>query len=238
MIVKSILGDAAEVSELVNTEDVDIAAKTAAKKRLQLKSDDPLEEIKRTILISGLPNTATKSKLKQLCSKFGKVKKIQYPAPDRDDTNAIIIYKSIKSAVRSFQKLNGSKFEDKFVNACLIAKEGKKPLRKDLDKSKLIVRNVAFKCKEEDLKSAFGKCGDVINIELPTKTDGKGRTLMRGFAFVQFSNQEHAKSAMEELNKKMIKGRPIIIDWAVPKDKFVANNGEGHFILVICLVSF
>ena len=216
----SISGDGTEASAELNENK-----KKLEEEKQPHKIDEKAEEIKRTIVISGLPNTATKSKIKLLCSKFGKVKKIEFPAHDRDVSTSIVIYKSIKSAVRGFQKINGSKFEDKVINSCLLSKEGKQPLKKVLDKSKLIVRNIAFKCKEDDLKIAFEKFGKIASIEIPTKVDGKGRKRMRGFAFVQFLNQQNAKSAMTELNKTSILGRPIVIDWAVPKDEFVAKSG-------------
>lgn len=221
-----LLGDAADAAKVIETNHDENLVEKAAKKIAHQKTGDSTEEIHRTIVISGLPNTATKSKLKQLCCKFGKVKKIQFPAPDRDESTSIVIFKSIKGAVRSFQKLNGTKFDENFINACLIAKEGKKPIKRELDKAKLIVRNIAFKCKEENLKNAFKKFGEIISIELPSKIDGKGRKRMRGFAFIQFTNKDQANSAMENMNKTMMHGRPIIIDWAVPKDEFVAQNGK------------
>ena len=196
------------------------------KKQLNQRTDDRADEVKRTIVISGLPSTATKSKLKLLCCKFGKVKKIEFPAPGRDESTSFITFKSIKGTVRSFQKLNGSKFDSTIINSYLLAKEGKHPTKKNLDQSKLIVRNIAFKCNEKELKTAFQKFGEIDNIDLPTKIDERGRKRMRGFAFVQFKNKDHAKSAIKELNKTVIHGRPIIIDWAVPKDEFMSKNGK------------
>ena len=200
------------------------------RKKINQRANDVTEEIKRTIVISGLPSSTTKSKLKLLCCKFGKVKKIEFPAPERGEGTSLVIFKSIKGAVRSFQKLNGSKFDKTIIYSCLLAKEDKNPMKKYLDRSKLIVRNIAFKCTEEDLKTAFQKFGEIGTIDLPAKIDGQGRKRMRGFAFVQFKNIEHAKSAMKELNKTVIHGRPIIIDWAVPKDEFISKNSEYlHF---------
>ena len=40
------------------------------------------------------------------------------------------------------------------------------------------------------------------------------------YAFVQFSSFFSAKKAIEELNSKEIKGRPVAVDWVVPKQQY------------------
>ena len=230
-LMDCLLGDTKEASE--ELEEDEVHEEKELKKPNQ-RTDDRADEIKRTIVILGLPNTATKSKLKLLCCKFGKVKKIEFPAPSRDVGTSFVTFKSIKGTVRSFQKLNGSKFDNTVITSYLLAKEDKNPTKKGHDKSKLIVRNIAFKCNEEELKTAFQKFGEIDSIDLPTKIDEHGRKRMRGFAFVQFKNKDHARSAIKELNKTVLHGRPIIIDWAVPKDEFMSKNGKGLFLSKPC----
>ena len=184
------------------------------------------DETKRTVVVTGLNNEVTKSKLKVFLSQQGKVEKIQFPAPSRDESTALVTYKSIKGAVRAFQKLPGTKFGENIVQACLLTKEGKQPPRNVLDKSKLIVRNLSFKCKKEDISKMFEKYGRVLNVELPTKIDARKKKKLRGFGFVQFANEQMAKAALDGLNKEELLGRPMIIDWAVPKEKFVAKKGK------------
>ncbi|XP_010765259.1 RNA-binding protein 28-like, partial [Notothenia coriiceps] len=50
---------------------------------------------------------------------------------------------------------------------------------------------------------------------------------MRGFAFVQFKNVSEAAKALTAMNLKEIKGRQVAIDWAVPKDKFIATQSSA-----------
>ncbi|NXV24957.1 RBM28 protein, partial [Cepphus grylle] len=88
-------------------------------------------------------------------------------------------------------------------------------------KARLIVRNLSFKCSEDDLKSLFSPFGTVLEVNIPKKTDGK----MRGFAFVQFRNVPEASKALRAMNMKEIKGRPVAVDWAVAKDKYRATQG-------------
>ncbi|XP_056137738.1 RNA-binding protein 28 [Lampris incognitus] len=101
-----------------------------------------------------------------------------------------------------------------------------KGIRKNMMKARLIIRNLSFKCSEEDLKQTFASFGTVLETKIPLKPDGK----MRGFAFVMFKNVSEAGRALSAMNLKEIKGRPVAVDWAVPKDKFVAtqpSSSEG-----------
>nr|XP_006007900.2 PREDICTED: RNA-binding protein 28 [Latimeria chalumnae] len=96
-----------------------------------------------------------------------------------------------------------------------------KSLKKSHRKARLIIRNLSFKCSEDDLKEAFSKHGAVLEVNIPRKQDGK----MRGFAFVQFKNVLEAGKALKQMNMKEIKGRPVAVDWAVAKDKYRATQG-------------
>ncbi|XP_058537378.1 RNA-binding protein 28 isoform X1 [Ochotona princeps] len=95
-------------------------------------------------------------------------------------------------------------------------------------KARLIIRNLSFKCSEDDLKTVFAQFGAVLEVNIPRKPDGK----MRGFAFVQFKNLLEAGKALKGMNMKEIKGRTVAVDWAVAKDKYkdtqpVSGPGKG-----------
>ncbi|XP_036282003.1 RNA-binding protein 28 isoform X1 [Pipistrellus kuhlii] len=96
-------------------------------------------------------------------------------------------------------------------------KEQKSKKAKVADKkARLIIRNLSFKCSEDDLKTIFAQYGAVLEVNIPRKPDGK----MRGFAFVQFKNLLEAGKALKSMNMKEIKGRTVAVDWAVAKDKY------------------
>ncbi|XP_040857949.1 RNA-binding protein 28 isoform X2 [Ochotona curzoniae] len=95
-------------------------------------------------------------------------------------------------------------------------------------KARLIIRNLSFKCSEDDLKTVFAQFGAVLEVNIPRKPDGK----MRGFAFVQFKNLLEAGKALKGMNMKEIKGRTVAVDWAVAKDKYkdtqpVSGSGKS-----------
>lgn len=112
---------------------------------------------------------------------------------------------------------NKSKETRKNENSESPKKEPKHKKAKVADKkARLIIRNLSFKCSEDDLKSVFTHYGTVLEVNIPRKPDGK----MRGFAFIQFKNLLEAGKALKGANMKEIKGRTVAVDWAVAKDKY------------------
>ncbi|KAJ0069733.1 hypothetical protein NL108_012351, partial [Boleophthalmus pectinirostris] len=95
-----------------------------------------------------------------------------------------------------------------------------KGFKKSKLKARLIIRNLSFKCSEDDLRETFAKFGTVLEARIPLKPDGK----MRGFAFVLFKNVSEAAKALTAMNMKEIKGRPVAVDWAVAKDKYLSTQ--------------
>lgn len=112
---------------------------------------------------------------------------------------------------------NKSKEKGKTENSESPKKELKPKKAKVADKkARLIIRNLSFKCSEDDLKTVFSQFGTILEVNIPRKPDGK----MRGFAFVQFKNLLEAGKALKGMNMKEIKGRTVAVDWAVAKDKY------------------
>uniref|UniRef100_A0A671S1K8 RNA-binding protein 28-like n=1 Tax=Sinocyclocheilus anshuiensis TaxID=1608454 RepID=A0A671S1K8_9TELE len=116
-------------------------------------------------------------------------------------------------------------------------------IKKNKLKARLIIRNLSFKCEEDDLTQIFSKFGTVIEAKIPLKPDGK----KRGFAFVQFKNMAEAGKALAAMNLKEIKeindilnitfllnvfytfltDRQVAVDWAIAKDKYLATQSAG-----------
>ncbi|CAH0663734.1 unnamed protein product [Spodoptera exigua] len=85
--------------------------------------------------------------------------------------------------------------------------------------ARLVVRNVSFKATEETLKEHFAPYGDILEVKLLKKPDGK----LVGCAFVHFKNVPMAKKALLNTNMKPFLGRPISVDWAVAKNKYMQH---------------
>ncbi|XP_063993576.1 RNA-binding protein 28-like [Diachasmimorpha longicaudata] len=96
-------------------------------------------------------------------------------------------------------------------------------LRKQQKRSRIIVRNLPFAVTEEDLKNYFSEYGNITEVKLLTKSDGK----RVGCGFLQFDHVQSAAKAIRGSNLRPLMDRLIVVDWAVPKDQFQnANKNE------------
>ena len=88
---------------------------------------------------------------------------------------------------------------------------------------KLYVGNLSFNTSESQLRELFAAHGEVASASLVMDRD-TGRP--RGFGFVEFSNDEHARAAMAALNGKNVDGRDLTVNEAKPRE---AGAGRGGF---------
>ncbi|XP_062860354.1 RNA-binding protein 28 isoform X2 [Trichomycterus rosablanca] len=200
-----------------------------------------------TLFVRNLPTSASNQQLEEIFSEIGPVKRcfvVKDKGSEKCRGIGYVTYSMAEDAQRAIQDIkhyDGKKISviqaKKKINdrkkgkAEKAEKEAEKPpdskpqqksqgMRKKKLKAKLIVRNLSFKCSEEELKQIFSKYGTVLEANIPLKPDGK----KRGFAFVQFKNMLEAGKALAATNLKEIKDRKVAVDWAVSKDKFLANQ--------------
>ncbi|KAL4141637.1 hypothetical protein QTP88_004242 [Uroleucon formosanum] len=83
-------------------------------------------------------------------------------------------------------------------------------------RGRLIIRNLPFTTDEEQLKEHFSKFGEINDIKLLRKPDGK----LVGCGFVQFIVKQNAAKAIAHTSGKDFGGRSIVVDWAIPKNKY------------------
>ncbi|KAL6733195.1 hypothetical protein Aduo_003862 [Ancylostoma duodenale] len=83
---------------------------------------------------------------------------------------------------------------------------------------RMIIRNLPFKTKKEDLQNVCSKFGTFTDIVLPPSKKMPGR--IAGFAFVQFKTRGAAEKAREHFNSNKFQGRLVAADWALPKDTY------------------
>ncbi|XP_057291454.1 RNA-binding protein 28-like [Hydractinia symbiolongicarpus] len=181
-------------------------------------------DLQRTIVLTGLTSKVKRKAFRVMCEQFGEIENIVYPVPERSEVTAFIRFKEYKATIRAIQKIPGRKVKKSHaLSAVLLTKEGKNPSKKMLGLSRLIVRNLNFKCDENDIRSSFSKFGKILEVSIPTK-HVKNREIKIGCAFVQFENQAQAKAAVDALNMTEIKGRTVVVDWAVSKEKYEENK--------------
>ncbi len=83
----------------------------------------------------------------------------------------------------------------------------------EVNKKKLYVGNLSYDTNDESLKEGFSKAGDVVEARVITdKMSGRSK----GFGFVEFSNEEDAKKAIEMWDGKELDGRALRVNEARP----------------------
>jgi len=85
----------------------------------------------------------------------------------------------------------------------------------------IYVGNLSYEATEEEVRQLFAEFGDVDSVNLITDRE-TGR--LRGFGFVEMSDDAGAKAAIEALNGKEMAGRTLTVNEARPK---TSRGGGG-----------
>lgn len=181
------------------------------------------EELLRdcSVLFFGVSSSMTRGQLKKKLSKVGKINTIEFPLKsvdllggtpqvDLNESICLCIYTKQASAAQAVKKLsdkiwNGSTVQARRVKQVAVA-------AKSRTRCRLIVRNLPFKLKRDELKSRFEKFGPVLEVTLDMDATGKRH---KGFGFVQYACRGDAQKAVKGLNGQLFKKRPIAVDFAV-----------------------
>ena len=92
--------------------------------------------------------------------------------------------------------------------------------------SKVFVGNLSFDVTREELVEAFGAVGRVVDAKVPTDRE-TGRP--RGFAFVEFENDEAVQKCIEQMNGRDLKGRAMRVNAAEDRPPRPAGAPGGGF---------
>ena len=84
--------------------------------------------------------------------------------------------------------------------------------------------NLSFDVTRDELIQAFGAAGKVVDAKVPTDRE-TGRP--RGFAFVEFEDDDAAQRSIAMLNGKDLKGRPLRVNEAENRPPRPPGMGGG-----------
>ncbi|XP_028798897.1 glycine-rich RNA-binding protein 4, mitochondrial-like [Neltuma alba] len=86
--------------------------------------------------------------------------------------------------------------------------------------SKIVVKNLPYSTGETILKKEFSNFGEIAEVKVVKDTTEKSK----GYAFIQYTCQDDAMLALENMDQKAFDGRKIYVEIAKPgKDAF-----RGH----------
>src|SRR4029434_1748638 len=90
--------------------------------------------------------------------------------------------------------------------------------------NKVFVGNLSFDVSREELIEAFSAAGKVVDAKVPTDRE-TGRP--RGFAFVEFEDDEAAQKSITLMNGRDLKGRPLRVNEAEHRPPRPPGMGGG-----------
>ena len=85
---------------------------------------------------------------------------------------------------------------------------------------KLYVGNLSYSITEESLRETFSECGTIGSVKLITDRE-TGRS--KGFAFVEYADENDAQTAIEKFNDFSLDNRNMRVSIAKPQE----NRGGG-----------
>jgi RNA recognition motif-containing protein len=88
--------------------------------------------------------------------------------------------------------------------------------------TKIYVGNLSYDATENDLQDLFAQAGAVTSVNLMLDRE-TGRP--RGFGFVEMATEADAANAISMFNGKDLKGRPLTVNEARPKEE---RSGGGY----------
>lgn len=89
---------------------------------------------------------------------------------------------------------------------------------------RLFVGNLAYDVTEAELREFLSPAGSVVSVRLPADRE-TGRP--RGFAFVEFAEAAQAEEAIRRFNQQLLKGRPLAINEARPREEGAGPRPSG-----------
>lgn len=87
----------------------------------------------------------------------------------------------------------------------------------------IYVGNLSWDMTEQDLADLFSPFGEVTSAKIVTDKFNNNRS--KGFGFVEMSDDEAGKSAIDNLNGTEIQGRGIVVNESQPKQGGAGGGG-------------
>jgi RNA recognition motif-containing protein len=89
----------------------------------------------------------------------------------------------------------------------------------------IFVSNLSFNVQDQDLREFFAEYGEITSAKVILDRN-TGRS--RGFGFVEMSDDEAARKAIQELDGATVEGRAIRVSEAKPREERSGGGNGGY----------
>ena len=89
----------------------------------------------------------------------------------------------------------------------------------------IFVSNLSFNVQDQDLREFFAEYGEISSAKVILDRN-TGRS--RGFGFVEMSDDEAARKAIQELDGATVEGRAIRVSEAKPREERSGGGNGGY----------
>ncbi|CBI27211.3 hypothetical protein AAG906_031357 [Vitis piasezkii] len=79
--------------------------------------------------------------------------------------------------------------------------------------SRIMVTNLSYATSKSSLQEEFSKFGQIVEVDV---VKDKAAKRPRGYAFIQYTSQDHAMLALENMDHKYLDGRVVCVELAKP----------------------
>ncbi|QRW00002.1 RNA recognition motif protein [Ceratobasidium sp. AG-Ba] len=170
------------------------------------------------IFIKNLDEGIDNKALHDTFAAFGNVLSCKVATDENGNSRGygFVHYETAESAETAIKAVNGMLLNDKqvFVGHHISRKERQSKIDEQKAQfTNVYVKNLDPEVTEAEFKELFEPFGDITSAVLQTDAEGKSR----GFGFVNFERHEDAEKAVNELNEKEIRGKPLYVGRAQKK---------------------
>ncbi|CAN4116419.1 unnamed protein product [Withania somnifera] len=182
------------------------------------------------VYVKNLPETTNDEDLKKLFEKYGTITSalVMMDTYGKSRCFGFVNFETSDAAAAAVEKLNGSSLNEKvlYVGKAQKKSEREADLRANFEQERasqfeklkganLYLKNLDDTVNDENLKELFAEYGSITSCKVIR--DAKG--VSKGSGFVAFSNPEEATRALNEMNGKLIRKKPLFVAVDQRKDE-------------------
>lgn len=207
------------------TEQALMAALTKDKKAIDGQHIAVSQLREAIIWVSNYPPSMSQSEVKALFEDCGKITSARFPSlkSGRGRRFCYLEFTKPESAAAAVKKHNGTKLSDKisggsFKLVVAISRPPKKnETRNQVMHRQVCVKNLDYYTTESELRTVFGKHGELEEISLPIKKEMRDKGHVNGgYAFVTFKSEPSALDALS-VDGELIRNRKVHVYRAQPQ---------------------